>query len=237
MMTFSFKRVNAIFLKDWKDLLRNSYILFTLAIPLVFAAWLGRMGGEEGAAFATYPINLSLIIAGAFIQAAMVAEEKEKNTLRGLLLSPASTVEVCLGKSALSAAMAIVVVIGSIFLSDYKVPSLPLFALSIILGLVFYIAIGTILGLLSRTVMETSIIGTPVLCIFGMSSMFKTMVENETLLTILDYLPNEQLNTIWTGLSSGQGFSALIENILVLLVWVAVSIMLTIMIYRKRRVD
>lgn len=141
-MTFSFKRVNAIFIKDWKDLQRNSYVIFTLAIPLVFAAWLGRMG-EENTVFSTYPINLSLIIAGAFIQAAMVAEEKEKNTLRGLLLSPASTAEIFVGKSTLSAVMSIVVIIGSIFLSDYKVPSPPLFIVSVLLGLVFYLATGT----------------------------------------------------------------------------------------------
>lgn len=235
-MTFSFKRVNAIFIKDWKDLQRNSYVIFTLAIPLVFAAWLGRMG-EENTVFSTYPINLSLIIAGAFIQAAMVAEEKEKNTLRGLLLSPASTAEIFVGKSTLSAVMSIVVIIGSIFLSDYKVPSPPLFIVSVLLGLVFYLATGTILGLLSRTVMETSIIGMPVLVIFGMGSMFKSMVENKTLLTIIDYLPNEQLNAIWFGLSSGEGFNGIIENLLVLLVWVAISIVITIVIYRKRRID
>ena len=235
-MTFSFKRVNAIFIKDWKDLQRNSYVIFTLAIPLVFAAWLGRMG-EESAVFSTYPINLALIIAGAFIQAAMVAEEKEKNTLRGLLLSPANTLEIFVGKSALSALMAIVVIIGSILLSDYKVPSPLLFSLSVLLGLAFYLATGTILGLLSRTVMETSIIGMPVLIVFGMGSMVKSMVENETLLKILDYLPSEQLNAIWFGLSSGEGFNGMIENLLVLLVWVTVSIMITIVIYRKRRMD
>ncbi|MEK5520828.1 MULTISPECIES: ABC transporter permease [Heyndrickxia] len=235
-MTFSFKRVNAIFIKDWKDLQRNSYIIFTLAIPLVFAAWLGRMGEEDGI-FSTYPINLALVIAGAFIQAAMVAEEKEKNTLRGLLLSPASTVEIFVGKSALSAVMTIVVIIGSIFLSDFKVPSPLLFAVSVLLGLVFYIATGTILGLISRTVMETSIIGMPVLVVFGMSSMFKSMVENETFLKIIDYLPNEQLNTIWVGLSKGEGFSGIIGNMLILLVWAAISIVTTVVIYRKRRID
>ena len=180
------------------------------------------------AVFSTYPINLALVIAGAFIQAAMVAEEKEKNTLRGLLLSPASTAEIFVGKSALSAVMTIVVIIGSIFLSEYKVPSPPLFTVSVLLGLVFYLATGTILGLLSRTVMETSIIGMPVLVVFGMGSMFKSMVENKTLLTIIDYLPNEQLNAIWFGLSSGEGFNGIIENLLVLLVWVAVSIVITI---------
>ena len=235
-MTFSLKRVRAIFIKDWKDLQRNSYILFTLAIPLALAAWIGRTGDNSGV-FSTYPINLALIIAGAFIQAAMVAEEKEKNTLRGLLLSPASTAEIFVGKSALSALMTIVVIIGSIFLSEYEVPSPLLFAVSVLLGLVFYLSAGTILGLLSRTVMETSIIGMPVLIIFGMSSLVKTMAENKTLITIIDYLPNEQLNAIWFGLSSGEGINGIIENMLVLLVWVAVSIALTIMIYKRRRID
>lgn len=85
--------------------------------------------------------------------------------------------------------------------------------------------------------METSIIGMPVLVIFGMGSMFKSMVENKTLLNIIDYLPNEQLNAIWFGLSSGEGFNGIIENLLVLLVWVAISIVITIVIYRKRRID
>lgn len=236
MMTFSWKRVNAIFIKDWKDLQRNAYVIFTLAIPLAFAALIGRMG-EDNPALATYPINLALIIAGAFIQAAMVAEEKEKNTLRGLLLSPASTAEIFVGKSALSGVMTIVVIIGSILLSDYRVPAPLLFTVSIILGLVFYLAIGTILGLLSRTVMETSIIGMPVLVIFGTSSMFKSVVENEILLNIIDSLPNEQLNAIWFGLSSGVGLNGILENLLVLLVWAAVSIVMTVVIYRKRRVD
>ncbi|MDF2792241.1 MAG: hypothetical protein K0S80_5343, partial [Neobacillus sp.] len=89
----------------------------------------------------------------------------------------------------------------------------------------------------SRTVMETSIIGMPVLVVFGMGSMLKAMVENETILKIIDYLPNEQLNTIWFGLGNGKGFSEIIENILVLFVWVAVSIVITVVIYRKRRFD
>ncbi|RJS61445.1 ABC transporter [Bacillus sp. PK3_68] len=235
-MIFSLKRVNAIFVKDWKDLQRNSYVLFTLALPLVFAAWLGRIG-EDNALLATYPINLSLVIAGAFIQAAMVAEEKEKNTLRGLLLSPASTVEILIGKSALSAVMTIIVIIGSIFLSDYKTPSLPLFSFSILLGLMIYLAIGTILGLLSRTVMETSIIGMPVLLIFGMSSMLKSMIENDMLLRMISYLPNEQLNTIWSHLSNGAGLRVVLENMMILLVWAIVSFFITVLIYKKRRID
>lgn len=234
MMTpFSIKRVNAIFVKDWKDLQRNSYVLFTLALPLFFAAWLGRIGADSAEMIA-FPIVFALVIAGAFVQAAMVAEEKEKNTLRGLLLSPASLTEVFVGKSLLSAVTTVVVVIGCIWLAEFSVPSLTLFALSIAIALVIFLAIGTLLGLLSRTVMETSIIGMPVMLIFGMSSMFKSMITNEMILTVLDYLPNELLMNIWVGLESG---AAVGESFLVLAAWAVVSVGATVVVYRKRRMD
>ncbi|MGG3799145.1 ABC transporter permease [Metabacillus fastidiosus] len=232
-MQFSIKRVNAILMKDWKDLLKNSYIILTLALPLIFAAWIGRIG-EGNSALSGMIINLTLVIVGAFIQAAIVAEEKEKNTLRGLMLSPATTAEILIGKSALSALMTIIIIIGSIFLAEFKIPSLPLFALTILIGLIIYIAIGTILGLLSRTVMETTIIGMPVMFILGMGSMFKTMIENEFILKIMSYLPNEQLDAIWTGLNSGEGVTT---NFLILLIWIVVILALTFIIYGKRRFD
>jgi ABC-2 type transport system permease protein len=233
MTTFSMKRVNAIFVKDWKDLQRNSYVLFTLALPLFFAAWLGRIGADS-AEMISFPIVFALVIAGAFVQAAMVAEEKEKNTLRGLLLSPASVAEVFIGKSLLSGVMTLVVVAGCIWLAEFSVPSLPLFALSIVIALVIFLAIGTLLGLLSRTVMETSIIGMPVMLIFGMSSMFKSMITNEAILTVMDYLPNELLMNIWVGLENG---AAVGESFLILTVWAVVSVAATVIVYRKRRMD
>ena len=61
MMTFSIKRVNAIFIKDWKDLQRNSYVIFTLAIPLVFAAWLGRIG-EDNVAMSLHIQSILLLL-------------------------------------------------------------------------------------------------------------------------------------------------------------------------------
>ncbi|WP_306610718.1 ABC transporter permease [Bhargavaea cecembensis] len=205
-MTFSMKRVNAIFMKDWKDMQRNGYVLITLSFPLVLAAVFGRMG-ESNAALAAFTINFALVIAGAFVQAAMVAEEKEKNTLRGLLLSPASTVEILVGKSLLSGTATVLIIIACVFLAGFTVPSLPMAAVSIFLGLITFLSIGTLLGLLSRTVMETSIIGMPVMLIFGMAGMFKSLITNETILALIDWLPGEQLLAVWEGLESGTGIA------------------------------
>ncbi|MBS4204655.1 ABC transporter permease [Lederbergia citrea] len=235
-MTFSFRRMNAIFQKDWKELYKNSYILFTLAMPLAFAAFLGRIG-EDASTFHSMPITLALVIAGVFIQAAMIAEEKEKNTLRGLLLSPASTSEILIGKSALTFVMTVFVIIGSIFLSDFQVTHVPLFALIIIINLIFYISMGTILGLLSRTVMETTIIGMPVMVIFGLAPMFVSMIENKAILKIVQLLPSEHFTAAWTSLSNGKGFAAISGNIFTLFIWAAASLVVTFIVYEKRQFD
>lgn len=235
-MTFSMKRVQAIFLKDWKELLKNSYILFTMAMPLALAAWMGRIG-MDNTQFATMPISLSLVIAGCFVQAAMVAEEKEKNTLRGLLLSPANTIEILIGKSALTSTVTIAVIIGSIFLSEFKVPSIPAFILLVIFNLIIFILMGTILGLVSRTVMETSIIGMPIMIIFGMGTMVNSIVDSKIIQSILNYLPNEQFNIALLELGKGGGILSISENLLILAAWCAATLFITIITYKKRRFD
>lgn len=234
-MILSYKRIQAIFMKDWKDLMRNSYVLVTLVLPLVFAVMYDRMGaGEVGALFA---INFAFVIAGAFIQSAMVAEEKEKNTLRGLLLSPASIIEVFIGKSLLSAFATILIIVGCILLSNYEIPSLGLFILLSLINIVTFIGIGTMLGLVSKTVMETSIIGMPILIVFGMSSQIKLMIENETILNIIEYLPSEQFSSALIELSKGAELGDITKNIAVLGIWAIVAAVATIITYKKRRFD
>ncbi|RAS87553.1 ABC transporter permease [Priestia endophytica] len=234
-MILSYKRIQAIFMKDWKDLMRNSYVLVTLALPLVFAVMYDRMGaGEVGALFA---INFAFVIAGAFIQSAMVAEEKEKNTLRGLLLSPASIIEVFIGKSLLSAFATILIIVGCILLSNYEIPSLGLFILLSLINIVTFIGIGTMLGLVSKTVMETSIIGMPILIVFGMASTIKAMIENETILNIIEYLPSEQFSSALIELSKGAELGDITKNIAVLGVWAIVAVVATIITYKKHRFD
>lgn len=44
-------------------------------------------------------INMALILVATYVQSALVAEEKEKNTLRGLMLSPASIFEIFAAKA------------------------------------------------------------------------------------------------------------------------------------------
>lgn len=235
-MQISLKRIRAIFLKDLKEMQRNSYSISTLLLPLIFV-FLITLIEEPGFELGLLPINLSLLIVGTFIQAAMIAEEKEKNTLRGLLLSPANPYEILIGKSLLSVLSATFIMIISMVVLDYRVSSPMIFVISIGLSLVIYISIGTLLGLISRSVMETSIIGIPLLFLFGMSFLIEIISDNAMLIKILSYLPNEQLDTIWLHLGHGESISGIFGNVFILLIWAIISIMVSLFIYQRQRFD
>ncbi|URN95848.1 MAG: ABC transporter permease [Candidatus Pristimantibacillus lignocellulolyticus] len=235
-MTFSIKRVRAIITKDWKDLIKNYYILISILLPLGFAFMISRLGTND-ASMLSMPINIALVMTGAFVQASMMAEEKEKSTLRVLLLSPATTLEIMMGKSVLSAVITSIVVAGSIIISGIKVPGLFFLSIMIILSLIIFISLGTIIGLISRTVMETSIVGLPILVIFIYGSVFGSMFDSSVVTKIITYLPTENFSAALMSLQGNGGFSEVKWNIVNLLIWAIFSVILAIFIYGKRRFD
>lgn len=235
-MTFSIKRVRAIITKDWKDLIKNYYILISILLPLGFAFMISRLGTDD-ASMLSMPINIALVMTGAFVQASMMAEEKEKSTLRVLLLSPATTLEIMMGKSVLSAVITSIVVAGSIIISGIKVPGLFFLSIMIILSLIIFISLGTIIGLISRTVMETSIVGLPILVIFIYGSVFGSMFDSSVVTKIITYLPTENFSAALMSLQGNGGFSEVKWNIVNLLIWAIFSVILAIFIYGKRRFD
>ena len=82
--------------------------------------------------------------------------------------------------------------------------------------------------------METSILGTPVMIVFGMAGIFKEMISNETIVAVIDYLPSEQLAAVWSGLENG---SEVGSHLLVLTVWAVGAVAVTVVVYKKRRMD
>ncbi|MFC7319828.1 ABC transporter permease [Halobacillus campisalis] len=230
----SVKRIQAVVIKDYRDLLKNAYMLSTAVIPLFFALLLNQEGEVQTAAV-FMPITLTMVIVGSFIQAAVIAEEKEKNTLRGLLLSPLNTAEIFIGKSVISAVSSLIMIVAVVLIGNIPLPDqMLLTAAAMLISLIIFISIGTILGLVSRTVMETSVIVIPVLFIFGMGDIFKTMIEAEWLIDAMSYLPDQQIGQLLLQLNNGEAVG---DHFLVLSIWAVASVFVTIYIYKKRRFD
>lgn len=235
-MTFSFKRVGAIFQKDYKDFSRNMATSIVIFMPPILAAIYGRMG--IGSIDSYYMlINLTFSMVATFVQCCLIAEEKEKNTLRGLMLSPANTTEILSGKSLLSFILTIGVIIISIFLAEYKPQNIFVIALAIVISSFFYIGLGTLLGLFAKSVMEASVIVLPVMIIFSFGSFIIDLSTQYPILKVAKTLPNVQLIELANKVEAGANFGNVISNLGIISLWVIAVGFLTVIIYRKRMVD
>jgi len=235
-MTFSMKRVNAIFQKDFKDISRNSAVSVTALMPLILAFVYGKMDNLTIEAHYMI-INFSMVTVGSFVQCSLIAEEKEKNTLRGLMLSPASTLEILGGKSLLSLIASMVMVVIGAFLSGYQPENIFVITVAILLSSFFFIGLGTLLGLFAKSVMEASVIILPFMFIFGFGSMFTMFADKYPILKVIDYTPNMQLMDIAVKVESGVGLGGVWLNLGIIALWIVGVFALTVVVFKKQKMD
>ncbi|WBX80837.1 ABC transporter permease [Virgibacillus salarius] len=217
-MTFSMKRMYAIFLKDLKDLSKNMFITSSMLMPLLIAVLYSRMD-ELSIDMIYLVINLSFSTIGVFVQSAIIAEEKEKNTLRGLMLSPATILEIFGGKSLVTFLLTLLTIILSARLIDYEPSSISLIAIALIISSVFYIGLGTLMGLLTKSVVEASVITLPIIFLFGFSTLLQTLINTYPILSFIEYLPNVQLAELAKEVQLGAGIEDIWGYLAIILVW------------------
>lgn len=238
-MTFSMNRLLAIAGKEWKDSLRNPQILLNAGMPVVLAILMkGRTELAEVSAMSfTVPIMIAIAIVGAFAQALMISEEKEKHTLRALMLSPASPAEVLLGKSAMTALFTIAVMAVCMLITG--VPGLPigLTALLVLFMLTIFMAFGTTIGLLSRTVGETSIAGLPIVLLFVFGPLFGPGLKVTWVAETVGYLPSFHFMEALSELARGGSIGDIRWSVVNLAAWTVLSVGLCLLVYARKRFD
>lgn len=228
-------RVAAIFEKDFKEFMRNMMLFTSVLIPVVLAAFFGRMDGGEGGV----PDEIVIIIVGVVFSAVtfssmmtMMAEENEKDTLRGLLQSPASIIDIIAGKSAVITLMTIISLVASIMLVEADgFWSMENIAGLILLG-IFFLNLGIGIGLLVKSVATTSVYLIPIMFLFGFTPYIEFLVTDEGHIArqIAEYFPLYQNLYIL----NGDGGAA---EYLILLAWVAVSFGIVIWAFNRRKAD
>ena len=234
-MTLSIKRIRAIMTKDFKSLLKNYYVLFSAILPLALAWSLRTIEDLKG--METLIISVALAMTGSFVQAAMISEEKEKHTLRVLLLSPATTTEIMVGKNILTGIVTLIIVILSIVISGFQLPEYVFSSLMIFMLLIFFLALGTIVGLVAKTIMEATIVSLPILIIFSYSAFITELIDSPIVGKLIQSLPTEHFAKAYHMLAQGGAFGDIKMNLLNILCWTLGSILITLVIYKKRRFD
>src|SRR5690606_30764770 len=183
------------------------------------------------------PINMTFSMVTAYIQACLIAEEKERNTLRGLMMSPASTVDILLGKSLLVFLTTTVILAVSSYLVGYTPNDMLTISIALAISAVFYLALGTICGLFTKSIMEASLAVLPVMVIFTFGPLAVHLVESKILGKVVEWLPSTQLLRIAELSQTGANLSELISSFIIITIWTIAAVVISIILFKKRTKD
>ena len=235
-MSVSLKRIQAIFMKDYKEFSRNYAISIMIVFPILFAFLYRTDGGGQEVMYA-FLLNFSLAMLTSFVQACLIAEEKERNTLRSLMMTPASMMDILLGKSALVFVISALVIAISTFIFGYNPENLVFLILGIAISIILYISVGTICGLYSKSIMEASLSMFPVLIIFTAGPYAVLFAERFPVLEAFSYLPSSQLNELILLMSDSAPTGDMLTAVGVILIWTVVLTIVSFILYKKRLMD
>lgn len=179
------QRINAIFEKDIKDFMKNMMLSVMPLLPIIFALLFDSMTDEE------LPLIMLYMIVGVTFSAVtstcmmlMMAEENEKKTLRGLIQSPATFLDIIVGKSLVTALITFISLVVSLMIVGIE----PFLDFRVILGLIllflFFLLLGIGIGLFSKSVAVTSVYTLPVMFLFGFTPMIESFGLGEDSIAI-----------------------------------------------------
>jgi len=234
-MSISLKRIQAIFMKDYKEFSRNYAVSIMIIFPLFFAMMYRNAEGEP--VMYAFVLNFSLAMLTSFVQACLIAEEKERNTLRSLMMTPASMFDILLGKSTLVFVITAVVLSIATYIYGYETSNLLALILGVGISIILYISVGTICGLYSKSIMEASLSIFPVLIIFTAAPYAAIFAEKFAILEVFMYFPSSQLNELIAFMSDGAPMGDMLMAIGIIAIWTVVLTILSFILYKKRLMD
>lgn len=231
----SMKRVSALFIKEMQDLRRNTSILSMLLVPpLMTFLWSGLLKLPANQSF-TIGTMFAVVMAGVYSPAMMFAEEKEKNTLRVLMLSPATPGEILVSKGLVTLLMIILVTLLLIPISGVTVLNYSLFAVVLVLGSVFVISLGFLIGLFSPNQMSTGYIGMPIYLILLLVPMLGQ--QSPALAKLAKFVPSNFIGDGVFKAVQGQSLAAGRAECLALALASAITLTVFIAAYRHKELS
>jgi len=238
-MEISIRRVNALIKKEMKDFIKNKNVSIICLLPVVYeliAINAGKLGDiMPKIDMLNMGLNMNLTLVSTFAISMMIAEEKEKNTVRTLMLSSVSPVEFLLGKALLIILFSVITNIIMYLIIGMDIQYIGHYTLWSTLVVLTMVQIGGIIGLISPNQMSTSVVGMPVLVVFLIIPLLAPL--NNIFERIALLLPNYSVQVILNNLINGKGSISFTYNILVILVWILIAAIVLAYTYSKKGLD
>ncbi|MCR5167138.1 MAG: ABC transporter permease [Oscillospiraceae bacterium] len=229
------KNISAIFLKQMKDTLKNKMVLIQFVMFPVLAVIMQNAVKPEGMPehfFAKLFAVMFVAMAPLSSMAAIISEEKEKNTLRVLIMSSVKSAEYLIGIGIYVFVMSMFGTAVFAILGGYRGADLAMFIALICTGILLSGLTGAVIGVFSKNQMASSSLSVPVSLVFSLLPMLSMF--NEKIKDIARMTYSQQISELINGIGNSDITS---ESIVVISVNFLIAAVLFILIYKRKGLE
>lgn len=228
----SFRRINAIFKRQIKDTLKNKTVLIQFVMfPLltVIMANAINMGNMPENFFVNLFATMFIGMAPLMSMTAIMSEEKEKNTLRILLMSNVNAVEYLIG---VGLYIIILCLAGSCVIAsqgDFATVEFVKFIGIMLIGIVISTLVGAVIGICSKNQMSATSLSMSLMMIFSFLPMIASF--NQSIGKVSKFIYSQQISNM---LESVAKKSVNSQSLIILSVNFAIVVLVFLISFRKK---
>ena len=229
------KNIKAVFMKQLLDTVKNKtvfiqFIMFPiLAVIMENAVKIENMPEHF---FAKLFAVMFVGMAPLSCMSAIISEEKEKNTLRALMMSNVKPWQYLVSIGAYIFIMCMVGTSVFAVLGEYKGTELAVFIFSMAFSIILSELFGAVIGIFSRNQMAATSLTLPIMMIFSFSPMLSMF--NESIKKISEMMYLQQISNI---INSTDTLDISTKSIIVIAANLIIGLALFALVYKKKGLE
>ena len=225
----SIRKIEALFTKQAKMIWLNPFLLVSVVLSPLLAVLMARANPDEAVELFPMLLTLNVMIVGTFTMCALIAEEKEKNTLGVLITSTVSVWDFLISNLLIVFILAMGInVFLYLYLGVGDILSWTQLILVTAQSTLVAAVLGASLGLVSKNQMTASTLSTPLLLI-PMLPIF--LPDNFLVDNVLYYFFTEQVHFMLVDMRNGEFH---LFRVIIVTANLAVFSMIFALFYKKR---
>lgn len=227
--------IKAIFLKQILDTIKNKTVLIQFLMFPVMAIIMEKTINIEDMPEHFFVKLLAVMFVGMApltCMSAIISEEKEKNTLRALMMSNVKPWQYIISVGAYIFIMCMVGTAVFAVLGEYGGSALARFIAVMISGIILSEMIGAVIGIFSKNQMAATSLTLPIMMVFSFVPMLSMF--NESIKKFAGIIYSQQISDLINGIGSSE-VSA--KSIVVIAVNFIIGIVLFALAYKKRGLE
>ena len=233
--------VNTLVKKDFKNCILNKNLLISLLIPVFFCVLYRYLLNGVADLSGTYVLQMCAIFAIGIVPTTilplMIAEEKEKYSLRSLMLANVSGSEFLCAKLEVCVSLTFLDAMLVFFIAGGKMDYIVIYAVMILIASLGLSFLGAVAGLLSKDQTAAGTIGMPLMLITMLPPLFSGMSEMLSKAAIV--VPTTSFQTVFLSAAEGERLAGKgnIIAVAVCVAWMIVGYAVFHIFYKRKGID